>query len=280
MKAKQSPKKYLGQHFLRSTKALSQIVDAASITASDIVLEIGPGEGVLTERLLGRAGKVIAVEKDQDLIVALKERFAEDIESGKLSIIRGDALQFDPELLRFYQDHTYKLVANIPYYITGAIIEKYLTHPYQPTTVVLLMQKEVAERIIARDYKESILSVAVKVYGTPKIVGRVPPGAFAPAPTVDSAVLQINNISREFFNDTDEVLFFSVLKSVFGKKRKQIGGSLSEYLENKDLAIQILTTASIDAKARPEDITLMQWKKLIQTLYQENIKKKKETVVQ
>ena len=269
MKAKKS----LGQHFLKSEKALSQIVDASDPTADDIILEIGPGHGVLTERLLSFTGKVIAVEKDRDLIPVLEERFVDAIAKGKLEILHKDILEFDPKLLSFYKDHPYKLVANIPYYITGAIIEKFLSTPYLPEHMVLLMQKEVAERIIARDKKESILSIAVKAYGTPKIVGKVPPGAFVPPPTVDSAILLIENISRDFFIDPktkavlcNEALFFKVLKGVFGKKRKQIGGSLAELFNDKTLALHALEDSSINPKTRPEDISLATWKILAQAL--------------
>ncbi|MFZ4500103.1 MAG: 16S rRNA (adenine(1518)-N(6)/adenine(1519)-N(6))-dimethyltransferase RsmA [Minisyncoccia bacterium] len=278
MKAKKS----LGQHFLKSEKALSQIVDASDPAANDIILEIGPGHGVLTERLLSFAGKVIAVEKDKDLIPVLEERFADAIAKGKLEILHKDILEFDPELFSFYKDHPYKLVANIPYYITGAIIEKFLSTPYLPERMVLLMQKEVAERIIARqpsgsgqarDKKESILSIAVKAYGIPKIVGKVAPGSFVPPPTVDSAILLIENISRDFFIDPttksvlcNEALFFKVLKGVFGKKRKQIGGSLAELFNDKELALRALEDSSIDSKTRPEDIALATWKILTQAL--------------
>lgn len=269
MKAKKS----LGQHFLKSEKALSQIVDASDPTGDDIILEIGPGHGVLTERLVFFAGKVVAVEKDRELIPLLEERFSTAIENNRLEIIHKDILEFDPELLSFYKGHSYKLVANIPYYITGAIIEKFLSTPYQPERMVLLMQKEVAERIIARDKKESILSIAVKAYGVPTIVGRVPPGAFVPPPTVDSAILLVKGISRDFFIDPvtkkilcDETLFFKVLKSVFGKKRKQIGGSLADFLGNKDKALQALEMTSIDPRTRPEDVALHTWRALTQVL--------------
>ncbi|MEK7186755.1 MAG: rRNA adenine dimethyltransferase family protein, partial [Patescibacteria group bacterium] len=145
MKAKKS----LGQHFLRSEKALMSIVDAADINADDVVLEIGPGEGVLTERLMFFAGKVIAIEKDDGLYEFLKTKYKKEIERGKLDLIHGDILDFDPSLLRFYKDFGYKIVANIPYNITGAILKKFLSADYQPETIVLLVQREVAKRIVA-----------------------------------------------------------------------------------------------------------------------------------
>jgi 16S rRNA (adenine1518-N6/adenine1519-N6)-dimethyltransferase len=128
--------------------------------------------------------------------------------------------------------------------------------------MVLLMQKEVAERIIARDGKESVLSIAVKAYGVPKYIAKVPAGAFNPPPKVDSAILYIEHISRDFFGGIDEKAFFDLLKSLFGKKRKQLGGSLGEYLNDKESAQHILNELAIDTRTRPEDINLETWKKL------------------
>lgn len=256
-------KKSLGQNFLHSVKALMQIVDAGDIKADDLVLEIGPGEGVLTDRLVKLAGKVIAVEKDRRLIPILQERFANEINAGKLEIIEHDILT-----LEIFPQDKYKVVANIPYYITGAILEKFLSAKNQPEKMVILMQKEVAERIVARDGKESILSVAVKVYGDPKIIDRVPRGAFVPSPSVDSAILLIENINRDFFKDLsaqagcDETKFFAVLKACFGKKRAQLGRSLGEYLGDKDKALEIIQTAGLNSKIRPEDMTLSDWKNI------------------
>ncbi len=256
-------KKSLGQHFLQSKKALSQIINAGDIHADDMVLEIGPGKGVLTEQLVTLSDKVIAVEKDRELVTYLSEHFSDAIAKNRLDLIQADILKWDPEILRFY-NKPYKLIANIPYYITGAIIEKFLSTSQQPERMVLLMQREVAERIVACDDKQSILSVAVQVYGTPRIVGRVPPGAFVPPPTVESAVLLIENIGRDFFSDCDEALFFSILKAVFGKKRKQIGGTLTEYLGHNKQALLVLEQSNIPATSRPEDLTRFQWKALTQ----------------
>jgi 16S rRNA (adenine1518-N6/adenine1519-N6)-dimethyltransferase len=258
-------KKSLGQHWLKSEKALSQIINAGDIQANDLILEIGPGEGALTKRLILLAGKVIAVEKDKELVTTLTETFSEAIQTSRLEIIQGDILTWNPEVLTSYKK-PYKLIANIPYYITGAIIEKFLSIKNQPERMVLLMQQEVAQRIVSKDGKESILSIAVKAYGKPKIIAKVPPGAFAPAPTVDSSILLIDEVNRDFFKDCDEQLFFRVLKAIFGKKRKQIGGSLADILKNREWALRILQTVGIDSKTRPEEIDLTTWKALIQAL--------------
>ncbi len=256
-------KKSLGQHFLKSEKALTQIVDAADPSGDDVILEIGPGTGVLTEKLLFFGGKVVAIEKDRELIPLLQERFSKDIDVGKLDLIKQDVLKFDPSVMKFYKDHPYKLVANIPYYITGAIIEKFLSTEHQPEQMVLLIQKEVAERIVARNKKESVLSIAVKAYSTPRIVAKVPAGAFNPPPKVDSAIISIENISREFFKDCDEGAFFKVLKFIFGKKRKQILGSLADYVKDRDLAAHVLARSGIFPASRPEDLALSDWKRLV-----------------
>jgi len=262
-------KKSLGQHFLKSEKALSQIIEASNPAETDIVLEIGPGQGALTDGLLSYAKKVIAIEKDADLIPFLSETFNPELQDGRFELIEQDILKFNPDAFFTEDNYPYKLVANIPYYITGAIIEKFLSCNKQPSTMVLLMQKEVAERIIARDKKESILSIAIKAYGIPKLIAKVPPGAFVPPPTVDSAILSVEGITRDFFtgpNGCDETLFFAVLKKVFGQKRKQIGGMLTEFLNDKDLALRTLGESGIDTKTRPEDMSLATWKILTQTL--------------
>jgi 16S rRNA (adenine1518-N6/adenine1519-N6)-dimethyltransferase len=265
-------KKHLGQHFLTSQKALFDMVDAGDIHADDLVLEIGPGKGVLTERLVALADKVIAIEKDVDLIPLLKEKFTDAIAKERLEILPRDILTFDPEILRFY-NKPYKLIANIPYYITGAIIEQFLGASYQPSKMVLLIQKEVADRIIARDQKsgnlggtQSILSIAVAAYGTPKIVAKVPAGAFFPPPKVDSAIISIEGISRTFFSDVSEQRFFEVLKFCFGKKRKQLLGTLTELLEDRTKALSVLQKADIPEKARPENLLKEDWKRLVQSL--------------
>lgn len=258
MKAKKS----LGQHFLTSEKALAQIVEAGAISTTDTVVEIGPGTGVLTAYLTARAGMVIAIEKDRDLIPVLQEQYADEIEEGSFKLIEGDILSLDLGIL----PQGYKLIANIPYYITGAIIERFLSANNQPERMVLLIQKEVADRIVARDKKESVLSIAVKAYGTPKIIAKVPAGAFNPPPKVDSAIIAIEGISKRFFSDINEQQFFALLKFIFGKKRGQLGGRLGEYIQDKERARTILTTLGIDVKIRAEDLSLSQWHDLAREL--------------
>jgi 16S rRNA (adenine1518-N6/adenine1519-N6)-dimethyltransferase len=283
-------KKSLGQHFLKSEAALRKIRDSANVVGSDIVLEIGPGLGVMTADLLQFAGKVVAIEKDRDLVPHLEEKFRMAIAENKLEILEEDVLDFDPEIMGFYKDFTYKVVANIPYYITGAILEKFLSAQTQPKSMTLLVQKEVAERIVAKPKpanklrlrqdlnlqptrqdlnlrgKESILSLSVKAFGTPHIIAKVPAGAFSPAPKVDSAILQIDNISRDFFKECDEALFFKLIKTTFSGKRKQIGGTLQKITGSKEAALAALRQALLDPQTRPEAISLTEWKALTQAL--------------
>lgn len=244
-------KKSLGQHFLTSASALKAIRDVGDVHADDIVLEIGPGKGALTDHLLPLVGKIIAVEKDKKLVTFLREKYQPYIQSGLLDIVEKDILDFDPNLLSFYKI-PYKVIANIPYYITGAIIEKFLSAEQQPEMMVLLIQKEVAERIVARNGKESILSLSVKAYGTPHIVKVVPRGAFNPVPHVDSAILAINNISREKFSTVNEDDFFTLVKKGFSSKRKFLKSNIG-------VGEPVFIQCEIPPKARAEDLTLTQW---------------------
>lgn len=255
MKAKKS----LGQNFLRSKSALNAIIDAGDIVADDIILEIGPGKGVLTKELLKFAGKVIAIEKDRELIENLQLKFSEEIKENKLDLINADVLDFNPEILSFY-DLDYKVIANIPYYITGAIIRKFLSTNKQPTRMVLMVQREVAKRIVARDKKESILSLSVKAYGTPRYVATVKKESFSPQPKVDSAILLIENISKDFFLGFSEEKFFTIIKQAFGSKRKTLKNTLSVLFGDKTESI--LKEAGIDPKSRAEDLSLSKWSQL------------------
>lgn len=259
-------KKSLGQHFLTSKSALEKIVAAGDINANDIVVEAGPGQGVLTEPLLAASGKVIAIEKDRELVAELRKTFSRDIEGFRLDLKEGDVLDFDPAIISTYKkDLTYKVVANIPYYITNAIIRLFLEAKHQPERMVLLIQKEVAERILARDGKESILSIAVKAYGTPKIAAKVPAGAFNPPPKVDSAILVIDTISKKLFEHIDEKQFFKTVRAGFAHKRKRLAGNLTALYE-KEAILKAFHKLKFLPDTRAEDITLSDWKKLVQEL--------------
>lgn len=244
------PRKSLGQNFLRSQAVARAIAEAACPQGNETVFEIGPGEGALTDELLKRAKKVVAIEKDTRLIVPLKEKYAKEIGTKKLIIKEGDALLKQPE--KIVGAKTYVVAANIPYYITGAIIKHLFSAKIQPERIVLLLQKEVAERIVARDGKESILSISVKVYGTPRIVRTVPAGAFHPRPSVDSAVIAIEHIANPFAKTTDEKKFFEVLKRGFAHKRKLLRRNLG-------VSEETLSACNIPTNARPEELSPHEW---------------------
>lgn len=249
-------KKHLGQHFLTSKAVTASVVKAANIGPNDRVLEIGPGKGILTEVLLARAGQVVAVEKDPELVTFLKNRFLKDIREQKLVLVESDALRFDPARYTLHVTR-YKVVANIPYYITGAILEHFLTSEHQPASMILLVQREVAERIVAKNGKESILSVSVKAYGSPRYIKTVKASMFRPVPNVDSAILAIEDISRTFFaeNAVDERAFFALVKKGFAHKRKKLSSNLG-------IPWDILENCGIKPNARAEDVSLEQWKLL------------------
>lgn len=244
------------------------MVAAGDISKNDTVVEIGPGRGVLTEALLERAGRVLAIEKDAGLAEFLREKFATEIESKKLVLICGDALAFDPSQISAklievsplsierggtsINSIKYKVVANIPYYITGLLFRRFLEDVSRPERVVLMVQKEIAERIVARDGKESILSISVKVYGTPRLVQKVPARYFSPQPKVDSAILAITGIASPFKNKSEEKKFFEVLRKGFAHKRKLLKRNLG-------CPETVLKECGITPKARPEEVLLNQW---------------------
>ena len=244
-----------GQNFLMHARIAERIVLAANVGPNDTVLEIGPGTGMLTKPLLAAAGKVVAVEADGALLEGLKNSFSAQITGGKLQLAHADIREFDSETIM----EPYHVVANIPYYITGEIIRSFLTAKHKPLSMTLLVQKEVAVRI-ARAKKESLLSLSVKVYGTPSYCFTVPRGAFFPSPNVDSAVITIQNINQDAFLDIDaENQFFLLIRAGFAHKRKQLANNLEEYFTKESIK-HGFDEAKIGAQLRPEDLTLEQWK--------------------
>jgi len=257
-------KKSLGQHFLRSKDAIQKIIRAADITPGDIVLEVGPGEGVLTEALLNAGAHVTAIEKDQRCITLLKERFSDAITDGHLLLVEGDILdeKLRSELFLFAEDDPipYKVVANIPYYITGMLFRLFLEHTRQPSTIVFLVQKEVAEHIAAKNGKEGILSLSVKVYGDPKYIAKVSREAFTPKPRVDSAIIAIMNISRTRLGDLSDEIYFRVVKTGLGLKRKMLLGNLVRGLKiSKETLLDIFNKLDLDEHIRGEDVAVEKW---------------------
>jgi 16S rRNA (adenine1518-N6/adenine1519-N6)-dimethyltransferase len=273
-------KKSLGQNFLKSKIALVKMLEAGEVSGDDTVLEVGPGKGALTEKLVAVAKKVITVEKDDRLIEFLQDKFTVEISAGKLEIVHGDILDFD--IKKISEEKTnYKIIANIPYYITGFFLRKFLEETdNQPEKIVVMVQKEIAQRIVASPQagqKESLLSISVKAYGTPKMVMKVDRENFSPAPNVDSAILLISDISKKFFtqngqadNKITEKNFFEILHAGFAHKRKMLLGNLKEWqkqgnIENKNLK-EIFSKINLPEKIRAEDLTLNQWAELVKNL--------------
>lgn len=264
-------KKSLGQNFLKSEAALAQIIQAARLDGTETVLEIGPGKGALTRELVRASGRVVAIEKDDQLSRDLHAEFATEIANGKLAILNADILDVEPDTRML--GSAYKLVANIPYNITGAIIEKFLSTKFQPTMMVLLVQKEVAERIVAVDRasgrpdKESILSIAVKAYGAPRYVATVKAGSFVPAPKVDSAIIAIDGISRNHFpTPHHEQVFFQVVKTGFAHKRKTLAGNLKNTWE-PEIVDAALAAAELPPAVRAEEVRIGTWVRLMEVIY-------------
>ena len=244
----------LGQHFLTRPEIAGWVADAVPITKQDTVLEIGPGEGILTHELLQRAGKVVAIEKDSLLVSRIRDRFKNEISNGHLILIEKDIRDFVPSDCP-HISNDYSLVANIPYYITGTIIRQFLSTNHQPKNIVVLVQKEVAQRIVAKGGKESLLSLSVKAYGTPRYVKTVKAGSFSPPPKVDSAILAIEDISRKNFKNTaQEQRFFDLLHRGFSSKRKVLIKNLGIECSQEQFA-----SCKIHLHARAENLSISDW---------------------
>jgi len=258
MKAKKS----LGQHFLNSEEALKSMV--SNINTKNTIVEIGPGTGNLTEYILKTGSSMIAIETDERAIPVLNNRFKNEIEEGRLIIVKGDVLETN--LSEITQDD-YEVIANIPYYISGAIFRHVFSSKKIAESITLLVQKEVAERIVSKDSKESILSLSIKAYGIPSYVMTVPAKDFSPAPKVDSAILRVDNISRDFFeeNTIEEDMFFNVIKTAFGQKRKTLVNNLKNNFD-KELINSTLSKNGLSKTIRPEEIDIEMWSKIIKDL--------------
>ena len=259
------PQKSLGQNFLIDSTALENIVRAAEVAPTQNVLEIGPGVGSLTRYLAGAAHKVVAVELDSALVPALQSVLS-DWEN--VSIIQGDILDLDPAELM--QGESYQVVANIPYYITSALIRHLLESGNPPQRLVLTIQKEVAERICATD-KYSLLALSIQVYGKPTTVLQIPAGAFYPPPKVDSKVIRIDLYDQPLVPVEHLDTFFKLAKAGFSQKRKTLLNALSGGLGiSKDDVRALLTRAAIDPQRRAETLQIHEWGNLAEAFLKEN----------
>lgn len=248
-------KKSMWQNFLVDQDILDKIIESAQIDPSDEVLEIGPGPWVLTNSLLKTWAKITSLEIDKDIIKVLEYT---TWKPNNLMIINQNALEYKP------QKSWYILCANIPYYITSPIIRHYLWWSTRPKRVILLVQKEVAQKICAKKWDYSVLSLQVSIYWNPKIICYVNKESFFPAPKVDSAVLYIDVYDNQLINKEDIFIFWDIAHHVFNEKRKKIINTLSKYREMwVDNAKYLLEKTWIDINVRPQELTIDDWNNLI-----------------
>jgi len=249
--------KSLGQHWLKDRAVLTGIADDANLNSDDFVLEIGPGLGTLTSEIFRRANRVLAVEFDAELARKLPGQFP----GKQLEVINEDILQFDLNQL----PTGYKVVANVPYYITSKIIEKLMTAENKPSTVVILVQKEVAERIAAKPGDMSILTVSAQVYANTRLGIEAPKEYFTPPPKVDSQVVVLETRPTQLVKPADERLFFRVVKAGFSAKRKKLRSSISAGLAlDKQATDKLLRGVNVNPDDRAEDLSIDDWLRLME----------------
>ncbi|MDX9893778.1 MAG: 16S rRNA (adenine(1518)-N(6)/adenine(1519)-N(6))-dimethyltransferase RsmA [Patescibacteria group bacterium] len=258
-----NPQRSKGQNFLASSEILDQIVEIAAITNQDLILEVGPGLGVLTEKLVAKANRVVSVELDDKLFNFLKTKF---INHQNLTLVNNDILKW--ELPDDFGIQPYKIVANLPYNISSNFLKKFLTSANKPISMTLLLQKEVAQRIVAGAGQLSLLGVSVQLYGNPVLAAVVGKENFWPRPQVDSAILKIDNIKTpkqvdNFLNGLSEKFFWQILRIGFAAKRKQLQNNLSSGLKIESKIIQnLLKQANFDPKIRAQNLAVSDWVRL------------------
>lgn len=255
------PKKSLGQNFLFDDQVLGKIIAAADLTPSDHVLEIGPGLGHLTQHLAAAAATVTAVELDQRYLPILDDRLGH---LPNLRLIHGDILE--QNLSQLFPQSGYKVVANVPYYITGAILRHLLASDSKPSLLVMTVQKEVAQRLTAQPGDLSLLAVSVQFYGRPRFIGTIRAGAFWPRPDVDSAMIRLDLYPEPLLPLAEENAFFRVVKAGFSQKRKQVKNNLAQLGVGSEQIAAALNQSHLDGQRRAETLTLPEWVTLYQNL--------------
>lgn len=250
-------KKSLGQNFLHDDNILSDIVAAASVTPADHVLEIGAGLGALTRHLAQSTAQVIAFEIDQRFIPILRDQVGQ---RPNVTVMHGDILEHDPA--QWYRDVPYKVVANIPYYVTGAILQHLLGADVKPQVMVLTVQQEVAHRITADPGDMTLLAVSVQLYGAVRIVRSISAGAFWPRPDVDSAVIRFELHPQSRLSTAQEKDFFRLVRVGFSQKRKQLQKNLRALGYTRDDTMSLLRAAGIDPRRRAETLSIEEWLRL------------------
>ncbi|MGI8824469.1 MAG: 16S rRNA (adenine(1518)-N(6)/adenine(1519)-N(6))-dimethyltransferase RsmA [Chloroflexota bacterium] len=246
------PRKSLGQSFLQDRRFGERVVDALEPAQGDEVLEVGPGTGVLTDALAEKVGRLVAVELDAQLCTLLAIRYKDT----NVQVVHANGLDIDPS---GYFKRAYKVVGNIPYYVTGPMLRHFLEAAPVPETLVFMLQREVAERIVASPGSLSLLGVSVQLYARPAIVARVPSGAFFPKPRVDSAIVRLKPHGQRHEPEAVRA-FFTVARAGFGTRRKQLANALANGLElDRSAAHALLEAASIDPARRAETLSVDEW---------------------
>lgn len=250
-------KKSLGQNFLIDQRVLSSIIRAAEISKDDLVVEIGTGRGFLTRELLNQGARVVGVEMDENLASQLSEEMRHE---SKLEIITGDARHLSLDQIFHEENPKYKVVANLPYYAAMPIIMRFLEADKKPTNMIIMIQREVAQNMVAKPGKMSTLSVMSQLYGSPKIIRYVSPGCFRPMPTVTSAIVHIDVYNSPYFEIRNDRDFARLVRAGFSSSRKQIHNSLRNGINlNTDQVNSLLNSAQIDKKRRAETLTMDEW---------------------
>ena len=283
-------KKSLGQNFLRDESVIENIIESADLSADDVVIEVGPGEGVLTKKLAGISKKVIAIEKDESLAEMTAHNFQFSISNfqsisndpilnfeNKVAIIMGDILQFDlGKILKANKITKYKVVANLPYYITSPILRYFLENELPPSEMIVMVQKEVAERIVDKPGQMSILAVSVQYYAKAEYLFTVKRDSFEPSPKVDSAVIRIKTLKQKnikTINQKEETRdFFRIVKAGFSAKRKTLANNLSNSLHKDKKEIEnILSQSGFAPTVRAQELSVEDWKKLEKVISHQQI---------
>lgn len=252
------PKKSLGQNFLTNPRIVEKIIATADLSGEETVVEVGPGFGILTEELLKRAKKVIAIEKDASLFQFLREKFKDQIHSGQFELIYADALKISPP------KKPYSWIANIPYSITSPLLDHFIRDNSEnlPLRAVLLVQKEVAQKICAKPPRMNVLALHVQTFGNPKIIANVSRANFKPAPKVDSAIIKIEFLETskipELKTKTDYEKYFALIHKTFLKKRKMLRATLPQ---------ELLKKAGITETRRPETLSIKEWNNIVKLTY-------------
>jgi 16S rRNA (adenine1518-N6/adenine1519-N6)-dimethyltransferase len=259
------PRKGLGQNFLLSERLLERIIASADLDGKDTVLEVGAGLGALSSRLAQSCGRVVALEVDGRLLPLLQETLAP---FPNVQVVRGDILAMEPGDL---VSPPYKVVANLPYYITSAVLRHFLEARAKPSLLVVTVQREVAQRIVAGPGQMSLLAVSVQFYGRPRIVAKAPPGAFYPSPGVTSAVLRIDLYESPPVEVTDVERFFEIVRAGFSQRRKQLRNSLSQGLDlPADEVVLALRRVGLQETQRAQELSIDQWVRLSHELSSEH----------